>query len=149
MQQYCGNCGKKLEMGMNFCSSCGKPIMQEQGISANQQNNLMVNNVNKKGGTYKLITGIIMIILASCVLLAGTMGEEGSLMIYIIPGFLGLVAGILNICSRTRYNLLKVSGILFIIAAVVNFFGIYDISLYAILSIVCGIINLFFKKDNV
>lgn len=151
MQEYCGNCGNKLEEGAKFCSSCGHPVMQAADLNVNNMNDLNpinsnVSNSDNKRGTYKLITGIIMIILASCLILAGMDDMEETIMIYTIPGILGLIAGILNICSRTNHNLLKTAGILFLVGAGVNFIGIFDISIYAILSVVFGILNLAYSK---
>ena len=40
------------------------------------------------------------------------------------------------------------AGIIYIVSAGVNFLGIYDISIYAILAIVFGVLNIVYSKKK-
>lgn len=61
-----------------------------------------------------------------------------------LSGLLGLISGIIMICSRKKHDLLKISGIMLLISAGINFFGILDISIYSILAVVFCILNLIY-----
>ena len=157
MSKFCGNCGRQMSDEQRFCPDCGKEStynvnmnMQEQPYNNKNMNsytyqNSYSNNVNNTQGnhnTYKMVVGILMIILCVCLVSAGVQTyDDNALLTYTVPGILGIIASILMFCSKNNHNLLKPAGIIFIVSAGVNFLGIYDVSIYAILAIVFGILN--------
>ena len=144
MPMFCGNCGGKLEEGQQFCSGCGQKV--------NTDINTVLSKTNKpvgNYGTYKMIVGIIMILICFCLLSAGMQSyEDEAMLVFTLPGILGMVAAIMTICSRSNKKLFKPAGIIFIVSAVVNFFGIFDISIYAILGILFGILNIVYSNKS-
>ena len=141
MAKYCQNCGKELNEEQDICLGCGTFINKTTHYKKKEKN---------KHVAYKIITGITMIIVGSCMLLGASSDVlyDYPLIVYSIPGLLGLTAGILNVNSRKRPNLLLVSGILMFIGALVNFLGIIDVSLFMILAIIFGIFNIIYSKDK-
>lgn len=153
--KYCSNCGSKVEG--SFCSNCGAKIQTEEN---NAQFNSEVNayfqkklQSSKNHDIYRLVVGIIMIIIGTCIFIAGM--DEGSKLEYMIygydmtlaftlPGLLTLAAGILSIVSRKVNVLLLISGILYLVAAICNVCGISDISILFILCCIFGPINIVF-----
>lgn len=73
---------------------------------------------------------------------------EYPVIVYSIPGLLGVVSGILTLCSKKKPSLLLVSGILLLIGSLVNFLGIIDVSIFMILAIIFGILNIVYSKDK-
>lgn len=146
MQKFCVHCGSELKEEQEVCLGCGvlvKDNIQEKNI----QNTVKTPKSN--GGTYKLVTGILMILLSLCLLAASLDAyEDEVLLTLMLPGFLGLIAGILNVCSSSNHNLLKPAAILFFISAGINFLGIFDISIFSILTIVFGILNLVYCQKS-
>ena len=140
MARFCQNCGTELNETQDICLGCG--VFINKDISAKKK-----NKGNHSG--YKTTTGIIMIILGACMIL-GASDEiyEYPLIVFSIPGLLGLTSGILNLISKKKSNLLLVSGILMFIGALVNFLGILDVSIFMILAIIFGIFNIIYSKDN-
>ena len=67
---------------------------------------------------------------------------------YTFPGILGIVASIITLCSRNNHSLLMPAGIVFVVSAGVNFLGIYDISIYSVLAIVFGVLNIVYSKKK-
>lgn len=138
MEKFCSNCGKELVEGQDVCLGCGKML-----ANAGEHKK---KDITHSG--YKTATGIIMIILGFCLLSAGGSSYyESAVLVYSLPGLLGLIAGILNLNTKKNPNLLVPAAILMFAGAVVNFLGIYDISLYSIVSIVFGIFNIKFSKE--
>lgn len=83
MDNYCSNCGKLLEPGVNFCSKCGKKLNQTQPIN-NQQSvylqppNMEVQNTKPDGlSTAGFVLGIISLFIS-------------------LYGFIGLLALVLS-----------------------------------------------------
>lgn len=150
MSKFCGNCGKELIEGQKFCPNCGNEISSNVGENVVQQSANVYNSVSKPKGnhnTYKMVVGILMIILCICLISAGIQSyEDNAALTYTFPGVLGLIAGIITLCSRNNHSLLMPSGIIFIVSAGINFLGIYDISIYSILAIVFGILNIVYLK---
>lgn len=146
---YCSKCGEKIEG--NFCTNCGTPAGQI--VNVNQ-----LKPVNNNHNTYKLIVGIIMIILGSLIFIASLNDETVAkyeligydvTLGFMVPGIVTLVGGILSIVSRNDNKFLLASGIAFVVAAISNCCGIQDISLLFILCVIFGIIDfVFFTKAN-
>jgi len=138
MAKFCQNCGTELNEEQDICLKCG--VFINKDISTKKK-----NKGNHSG--YKTSTGIIMIILGACMIL-GASNEiyEYPLIVFSIPGLLGLISGILTLISKKKNNLLLVSGILLFIGAIVNFIGIIDISIFMILAIIFGIFNIIYSK---
>lgn len=159
MAKFCGNCGKEMSDEQRFCSNCGKefannvnqPIYSNSNMNSYTYNNVYnnVNHVQSTHNTYKLVVGILMIILCVCLLSAGLSSyEDNAMFIYVFPGILGMVSSIMTICSRNNHGLLKPAGIIFIVGAGINFLAIYDISIYAILAVVFGVLNIMYCKKK-
>ena len=168
MSKFCGNCGRQMSDEQRFCPDCGKEStsnvnmnmnMNMQGQPYNNTNinsytyqNAYNNNVSGVQGnhnTYKVVVGILMIILCVCLVSAGVQSyEDNASLTFTVPGVLGIVASILMFCSKNNHSLLKPAGIIFIVSAGVNFLGIYDISIYAILAVVFGILNMVYCKKK-
>lgn len=139
--KFCVHCGKELKEGQEVCLGCGVLIKS----NVEEKKNTQTNGV--KNGTYKTITGILMIILSVCLLMASADYDiDFAILVFILPGLFGLVAGILNLCSKSNHSLLKTAGALFFVGAGFNFIGILDISVFTILSVVFGILNLVYAK---
>lgn len=140
MAKYCQNCGKELNETQDICLGCGVFINKETPVKK--------KNKGSHSG-YKTTTGIIMIVIGACMIL-GASDElyDYPLVVFSIPGLLGLTSGILNLVSKKRPNLLLVSGILMFIGALVNFLGIIDVSIFMILAIIFGIFNIIYSKDK-
>ena len=82
--KYCSNCGSKVEG--SFCSNCGTKIQTEEN---NVQFNSEVNayfqkklESKKNHDIYRLVVGIVMIILGVCIFVAGM--DEGTKLKYLI-----------------------------------------------------------------
>lgn len=157
MAKFCGNCGKEMSDEQRFCSNCGKEFVNNinQTVYSNtNMNSYTYNNSNNNfnpvqstHNTYKLVVGILMILLCGSLLLAGLSSyEDNAIFIFIFPGILGMVSAVMTICSRNNHGLLKPAGIIFIVSAGINFLAIYAISIYAILAIVFGVLNIMYCK---
>ena len=142
MAKFCTNCGKELQENQDVCLSCGKMIEREV-IKVDTK------KTDNKHNAYRIITGIIMILLGLSLLAASSTSDYGNpVLVFGLPGLLGLISGILSLCSSKNSNLLFISGILLLLAAVVNFVGIIDISLFAIAAIIIGIFNIKYSKKK-
>jgi len=173
MSKFCGNCGKEMSEEQRFCPNCGKEFVTSvnENVMGQTYTNTNVNtysntnanmnsytytnayngvkNVKGNHNTYKMVIGILMILIGICLLSAGLQSyDDNAVLIYILPGILGIVASILTLCSRNNHSLLMPAGIVFIVSAGVNFLGIYDISIYSILAIVFGILNIVYCKKK-
>lgn len=135
--KFCVHCGKELKEGQEVCLGCG--VLVKQNVEEKEE----IQTSKVKNGAYKTATGIIMIILSCCLLIAaGDYDIEESLFVFILPGLCGVIAGILNLCSKKTHSLLITAGILFFLGAGFNFIGILDISVFTILAVVFGILNI-------
>lgn len=149
-QKFCINCGQELREEQKFCSNCGQSTLINAGESSLTYTNTNTNiNGPKNHNTYKMVVGVLMIILCFCLLSAAmqSYGDE-VLFVFGLPGILGMIAAIMTICSRSNHNLLRPSGIMFIVSAGINFLAIFDLSIYAILAIVFGILNIVYCKKG-
>ena len=153
---YCSNCGTKVEG--NYCTNCGAKIENSENTTI-QHNNVVYTNIQQKENNYdgyRIAVGIIMIIIGGLVSLGGVQATSSygltEMQIYtalIIPGFLTIISGILSIVSKNNNVLLLVSGVLYFVAAIANFFTIRDISILFILCAVFGSLNIaFYNKTN-
>lgn len=150
MERFCGNCGSKVEG--EFCSNCGTKV----GAPANTGVNTQMQN-KENHATYRLVVGIIMIILGSCIFIA-SVGDNASTLEavgyntflgFTIPGLCALAGGILSIVSRKNNQMLLFSGICFVVTAISNMCGIKDISLLFILCCIFAPLNfVFYSKAN-
>lgn len=151
MEKFCGNCGKEIQG--NFCSNCGKKVGEVSSVNNSSDD----YSKNKKHDIYRLVSGIVMILLGACLVLA-SLGEEdvsfyesigyNLLLAFTLPGLFSLIGGILSIVSRKYNILLLISGILFACGAVVNMCGIHDVSILFILSVIFTIFNIMFYLKN-
>ena len=142
MGKFCQNCGKELSENQDICLGCG--------VLLNKEKVTETVKVKEKGkhSVYKTTTGIIMIVLGACMILGANDDiYEFPVIVFSIPGLLGIVAGILNLNSKKNPSLLVISGTLLFIGALVNFLGIIDVSIFMILAIVFGIFNIIYSKD--
>lgn len=140
MSKYCQNCGKELNENQDICLGCGVFINKTVPVKKKDKGS---------HSGYKTTTGIIMIVLGACMII-GASDEfyDYPLIVFSIPGLLGLASGILSLVSKKRPNLLFVSGILLFVGALVNFLGIIDVSIFMILAIIFGIFNIIYSKEK-
>ena len=135
--KFCVHCGKELKEGQEVCLGCGVLVQR------NSEEKKEIKTSKVKNGAYKTTTGIIMTILSFCLLAAaGDYDIEESLFVFVLPGLCGVIAGILNLCSRKTHSLLITAGILFFVGAGFNVIGIFDISVFTILAVIFGILNI-------
>ena len=131
MNKFCPNCGSELTEGQVFCANWGKELVK-------QPEKKEVKNHN----TYAIVTGIVMIILGISLLsLFGT-----SIFVYGLPGLCGISGAVVGMNSTKNKKLLMISGIIYLVGAVINTIAITDISIFGILSIVFGILNIKFSR---
>lgn len=146
---FCSKCGEKIEG--KFCTNCGTQAGQ---VVAAPTAKAVDNNHN----TYKLVVGIIMVILGALIFIATLddatvakyelVGYDVTLG-FMIPGIAAAVGGILSIVSKNNKQFLLFSGIAYVAAAVSNCVGIKDVSILFILSVIFGILNfVFYAKAN-
>ncbi|MCM1371243.1 MAG: hypothetical protein NC181_05095 [Clostridium sp.] len=138
MGKFCRNCGKELNEDQDVCLGCGT-ILNKSPEPISQ-----IKKSGDKAG-YRITSGVVMIILGFCVLCAtGSEGYDYPMLIFGIPGLLGLTAGILSLCSKNNKILYLISGILLFLAALINFIALIDISIYALACITFGIFDIIF-----
>ena len=136
MGKFCSNCGHELTEGQDVCLGCGKVV----------SSNIKMKNKGNHSG-YITTTGIIMIVLGVCLIAASGDDYYGEpILIFTIPGLLGLTAGILTLNSKKNHQLLFVSGFLLFLGALFNFMGILDLSIFSILAVIFGIFNIKYSK---
>ena len=147
---FCSKCGEKVEG--SFCTNCGTPAGQVISAPASK-------TADNSHNTYRLVVGIIMVVLGALIFIA-TLNDEtvakyeligyDVTLGFMVPGIAAAVGGILSIISRNNNQMLLFSSIAYIAAAVCNCIGIKDVSILFILSVVFGIINFVFysKKIN-
>ena len=147
---FCSKCGEKLEG--NFCTNCGTPAGQIVN------NTTAAKPVNNDHSTYRLVVGIIMVILGLLIFIASLNDETVAkyelagydmTLGFMIPDIATAVGGILSIISRNNNQMLLFSAIAYIGAAVCNACGSQDVSLLCILCVIFGILNfVFYSKKN-
>lgn len=153
MGNFCGKCGAKVEG--QFCSNCGNKITDnaESVVSNNDANEFLKQQmINKKNhNTYRLVVGIVMIILGFCVFIASMSNKESleaigynSVLGFMLPGLFALAGGILSIISRNDNKFLLYSGICYVVTALCNMIGIENISLLFILCCIFAPLNFVF-----
>lgn len=153
MKRFCVNCGTEIET--DFCPNCGTKSGESQ--PNNEVNEYIKQKIEDKKNhkTYRLVSGIIMIILGAILLVASANGEQTNVyklagynlsLVFVIPGVLSLVSGTLSVLSRNKNELLLASAVLYFVSAIVNMIGISDISILFIVSIIFGIVNIVFYK---
>lgn len=106
------------------------------------QNTVEMKKKNDHNG-YKNWSSIVLMIFGFCLML--NMGNElygNSFLVFFLPGFLGIVAGILKLTNKKSNSLLLTAGICSIVGTVINTIGILDLSLYGILALVFGILDI-------
>ncbi len=130
MKKFCSQCGNELKEGATFCGKCGNKIGE--------------NNKNQTNSSYEMVTGVIMIILGSILILGSLslLSSFDTILMFLIPGIAGIAGGILNIKSIKDKELLKTAAIIFFVGAISNFVAIIDISLFTIGAVIIGIMNL-------
>lgn len=155
MGKFCSKCGSKVEG--SFCTNCGTKITEkaENTVANSAVNDYIMDKVNAKKNhdTYRLVVGIVMIILGFCVFVASlsadTIDKYADLgydvtLGFTIPGIALLAGGILSIIARKNNKMLLISGICYVAAAISNVCGISDISLLFILSCIFAPLNFVF-----
>lgn len=115
------------------------------------EQNIKINKPNDHNG-YKIASAITLIVLGVCLVLnTGNELYGNSILVFCIPGLLGIVIGILKLVNKKSNSILLTVGIFSIVAALINSIGIggNDLSIYGILSIIFGIIDIVFGlKDR-
>ena len=159
MGKFCSKCGTKLEG--NFCTNCGAKATDKGNnfVANNDVNDYLKDKVRAKRNhdTYRLVVGIIMIILGSCIFIASL--DEGitdkyELLDYNITlgltlaGLATLVGGILSIVSRKNNKNLMLSGLCYVAAAICNIAGIRDVSILFVLCCIFAPINFVFYSNT-
>lgn len=140
MGKFCTNCGKEIKDDQDICLGCGRIIKKEQKLPP------------KDHKTYIIATGIIMIIISASLLISGlsesTLEYGNRILMFTIPGVLGIIGGTLGLLGNKDKKLLLISGLVYFSGALINFVAIIDISIFAILAIVFGIFNIIYSKEK-
>jgi len=158
MGKFCSKCGTKLEG--TFCTNCGTKADVKTETVSSEVNDYLMDKVKAKRdhSIYRLVVGIIMIILGACIFIA-SFGEEfvekyedlgyDITLGFTLAGIAVLAGGILSVISRKNNKMLLISGICYVAAAICNVCGIQDISLLFIMCCVFAPLNfVFFSKTN-
>lgn len=151
MAKFCGKCG--AEITDDFCTSCGAKASDSKTSSTNNGVNEYFHEKlmnKKKHNIYRIAAGICMLILGFLIFIAAVMYEDLDVSItfdnvtlaLLLPGIFTFIGGIFSIVSRKANVLLLVSGISYILAAIINAIGIQNISLLFILCIIFAPINI-------
>lgn len=140
MGKFCTNCGKEIKEDQDICLGCGKIIKKD------------LPPKKKDHTAYIITTGIIMIVVSFCIFIAGLSEETSSytnqIIMFTIPGILGIVGGILSLIGNKKKDFLLISGLVFFAAAMINFVAIIDISIFTILAVIFGIFNIIFSREK-
>ncbi len=147
MNNFCKNCGSPLQADFNLCPHCGTPIGNRLIMNNQVPYQNPASNQNKYNGYY-ITTSIIMIVLA-IVLFAGAsanakLGYDINV-VFRVPALFALISGILCLCGRKNKILLIISGCLYFVGATFNIIGIKDISLFTIVAVIFGTLNIVFS----
>ena len=140
MGKFCTNCGKEIKEDQDICLGCGKIIKKEP------------TSVKKDHKTYIITTSIIMLVISASLLISGlnesTLEYGNRIIMFTIPGVLGIIGGVLSLLGNKNKMLLLISGLVYFTGALINFVAIIDISIFAILSIIFGIFNIIYSKEK-
>lgn len=140
MGKFCTNCGKEIKEDQDICLGCGKIIKKEP------------TPVKKDHKTYIITTCIIMLVISASLLISGlsesTLEYGNRIIVFTIPGVLGIIGGVLSLLGNKNKMLLLISGLVYFTGALINFVAIIDISIFAILSIIFGIFNIIYSKEK-
>lgn len=158
MKKFCSKCGAKVEG--NFCTNCGNKIEENNIQISNEVSDYLQDKIRsaKNHDTYRVVVGIIMIILGFCVFIA-SINDETTLKYellgyditlgFMLPGIATFIGGILSIVSRKTNKMLLISGLCYVAAAICNVCGIEDISFLFILCCIFAPLNfVFYSKAN-
>lgn len=141
MGKYCSNCGSELNETQNVCLKCG--VLLE-----NSNNNS--HKIKNKNGYIKT-SSIIMIVLGACMVIGSNENSylyDNTALVFVLPGFVAIISGILALCSKNNKKLLLTAGILLLIGALLNFIGIVDVSLFMILAVIFGIFDIIYSREK-
>lgn len=141
MGKFCTNCGKELNEKQDICLGCGSMIKKQENLSS-------INNpINHYG--YMNTVGIIMIILGTLLILGANYEMyEYPILVFNLPGLFSIVSGILILNAKKNKNLLLTSAIILFIGAVSNILGIQDISIYTVVVVIFGVMNIVYYKEK-
>lgn len=139
MNKFCQYCGKELNEEQVVCLGCGREVPKTP------------NKIKHNG--YYISTSVIMIIVSSCLLIAGLNTEymeeysgiyDNLILVFAGPGLLGLTGAILCLAGKKNKALLIASAVCYIIGAAINFVAISDVSLFAIMACILAGFNIAF-----
>lgn len=141
MAKFCQNCGAEIKEEQDICLGCG--------VFLNKENAPVKKGEKTKHSGYITSTSIIMIILGVCMVLGSNNDlYEYPILVFSIPGLLGIVSGIISLNAKKNIKLLLISGILLLVGAIINFIGIIDVSIFMILAIIFGILNIVYSREK-
>lgn len=156
MKRFCVHCGSEVDS--SFCPNCGTKV--EDGTQySNEVNEYVKQKIDSKKNhnTYRIVTGVIMVILGACLLIS-SMNEDQThiyelyryniMLGFTLPGVFSLTGGILSLLSKNKNELLLFSGISYFIGAVLNMCGISDVSILFIMSCVFCVLNIVFYNKT-
>ena len=90
---------------------------------------------------YRITTGIITLDLSGLIFVAGLQVTA-----LLAIGALGVIGGILSLLANKNKMFYLISGIILLVAALLNIVIIKDVSLFAIYAVVIGIFNVKYSK---
>ena len=90
---------------------------------------------------YRITTGIITLVLSGLIFVAGLQVTA-----LLAIGALGVIGGILSLLANKNKMFYLISGIILLVAALLNIVIIKNVSLFAIYAVVIGILNIKYSK---
>ena len=90
---------------------------------------------------YGITTGIITLVLSGLIFVAGLQVTA-----LLAIGALGVIGGILSLLANKNKMFYLISGIILLVAALLNIVIIKNVSLFAIYAVVIGIFNIKYSK---
>ena len=90
---------------------------------------------------YRITTGIITLVLSGLIFVAGLQVTT-----LLAIGALGVIGGILSLLANKNKKFYLISGIILLVAALLNIVIIKNVSLFAIYAVVIGIFNIKYSK---
>ena len=90
---------------------------------------------------YRITTGIITLVLSGLIFVAGLQVTT-----LLAIGALGVIGGILSLLANKNKMFYLISGIILLVAALLNIVIIKNVSLFAIYAVVIGIFNIKYSK---
>lgn len=140
MGKFCSNCGKELNENQDICLGCG--------VMVNKPNPETTTVQKPKHSGYYKVSSVIMIILGALFVLGANQSFPDSAGLIIIAGILSIIGAILTLNGSKNKDYIMYGGILYFIAVVLNFLCIYDISIFMILAIIFGILNIVYSREK-